>query len=84
MGKLILITGVSKGLGRAMTEQFIEQGHTVFGCARNQQEIETLQQFGKPHDFASVDVTDEEQVKPGAIAFLSTIPQICSSTTLLR
>ena len=63
MSKLVLITGVSQGLGRAMTEQFIERGHTVLGCARNQEAIETLQQqFGNPHDFASVDVTKEEQV----------------------
>ena len=64
MSKLILVTGVSRGLGRAMTEQFIERGHTILGCARNEQEIAKLQQqFGKPHDFATVDVTDEEQVK---------------------
>ncbi|MEG4328186.1 oxidoreductase, partial [Microcoleus sp. herbarium5] len=29
MTKLIVITGVSRGLGLAMTEKFIELGHTV-------------------------------------------------------
>ncbi len=72
MTKLILITGVSRGLGRAMTEEFIRLGHTVFGCARNQQDIENLkQQFGKPHDFAQVDVTDEVQVKAWSVRLLS-------------
>ncbi|WP_242059471.1 MULTISPECIES: hypothetical protein [Nostoc] len=33
MSKLILITGISKSLGYAMTEGFIQQGHTVIGCA---------------------------------------------------
>ena len=31
----VVITGVSKGLGLAMAEQFIELGHTVIGCARS-------------------------------------------------
>ena len=35
MTKLIVITGVSKGLGLAMTEKFIELGDGVLGCARS-------------------------------------------------
>jgi len=62
--KLILITGVSQGLGRVMTEQFIELGHTVVGCSRDQQEIEKLQQeFGATHHFIALDVTDEAGIK---------------------
>src|ERR1035438_7115799 len=61
--KTILVTGVSRGLGRAMTEEFIRLGHTVLGCGRSQKEITQLQkQFGSPHDFAVVDVTDDEPV----------------------
>jgi NAD(P)-dependent dehydrogenase (short-subunit alcohol dehydrogenase family) len=61
--KLVLITGVSRGLGRAMTEEFIRLGHTVLGCGRSQDEIAQLQkQFGSPHDFAVVDVANDEQV----------------------
>ncbi|MEC4983061.1 MAG: SDR family oxidoreductase [Oscillatoria sp. PMC 1068.18] len=63
MVKLILITGVSRGLGRAMTEEFIRRGHTVLGCARDEVAIAKLQaKFGSPHDFAAVDVTDDEEV----------------------
>jgi len=63
MSKLIVITGVSRGLGLAMTEQFIQEKHTVLGCARSKEAVEKLQQkFGPPHDFASVDVADEHQV----------------------
>ncbi|WP_144405672.1 SDR family NAD(P)-dependent oxidoreductase [Aliterella atlantica] len=43
MSKTIVITGVSKGLGLAMTEQFIKQQHTVLGCARSPQVIHQLQ-----------------------------------------
>jgi NAD(P)-dependent dehydrogenase (short-subunit alcohol dehydrogenase family) len=61
--KTVLITGVSRGLGRAMAEEFIRLGHTVLGCGRSEKEIRQLQkQVGSPHDFAVVDVTDDEQV----------------------
>jgi NAD(P)-dependent dehydrogenase (short-subunit alcohol dehydrogenase family) len=36
MTKIIVITGASRGLGFAMTEQFIQLGHTVLGCTRTQ------------------------------------------------
>ena len=61
--KPILITGVSRGLGRALAEEFIRLGHTVLGCGRSQDEITRLQkQFGSPHDFAVVDVASDGQV----------------------
>jgi NAD(P)-dependent dehydrogenase (short-subunit alcohol dehydrogenase family) len=61
--KLILITGVSRGLGRAMAEEFIRLGHTVVGCGRSEKEIAQLQKhFGSPHDFAVVDVANDGQV----------------------
>ncbi len=67
MTKLIVITGVSRGLGQAMTEQFIQLGHTVLGCARREVEVEKLnQKFGSPHNFTALDVADEEQVKTWA------------------
>ncbi|WP_240038736.1 SDR family oxidoreductase, partial [Okeania hirsuta] len=62
--KLILITGVSRGLGRAMTEAFIQLGHTVIGCSLNKEAIASLEQkFGEPHHFTAVDIADEMQVK---------------------
>ena len=64
MKKLIVITGVSRGLGRAMTEQFIQLGHTVIGCATNEQAITNLQQqFPHPHHFSVVDIASEPQVE---------------------
>ncbi|EAW38068.1 SDR family oxidoreductase [Lyngbya sp. PCC 8106] len=64
MSKLILITGVSRGLGRAMTEAFIQLGHTVIGCSLNKEAIADLtQKFGEPHHFTSVNIADEMQVK---------------------
>lgn len=72
MAKLIVITGVSRGLGLAMTEHFIQQGHTVLGCARSQTAVEKLQQqYGSPHNFAVVDVADDSQVKTWASKLLT-------------
>ena len=61
--KIILITGVSRGLGRALTEEFIRLGHIVLGCSRSEKEIAKLQkQFPAPNDFTVVDVSCDEQV----------------------
>jgi NAD(P)-dependent dehydrogenase (short-subunit alcohol dehydrogenase family) len=59
----VLITGVSRGLGQAMVEQFVTLGHRVVGCARSASAIEALQQrYGPPHRFDVVDVSDDSQV----------------------
>jgi NAD(P)-dependent dehydrogenase (short-subunit alcohol dehydrogenase family) len=61
--KIILITGVSRGLGRAMAEEFIRLGHAVLGCGRSEKETGQLRkQFAAPHDFAVVDVSADEPV----------------------
>jgi len=61
--KLVLITGVSRGLGRAMAEEFIRLGHAVLGCGRSEKETGQLRkQFAAPHDFTVVDVSADEQV----------------------
>jgi NAD(P)-dependent dehydrogenase (short-subunit alcohol dehydrogenase family) len=63
MPKTILITGVSRGLGRALAEEFIRLGHVVIGCGRSEKEIVQLQiDFPPPHDFDIVDVADDEAV----------------------
>ena len=59
--KTVLITGVTRGCGRAMAEEFIRLGHTVIGCGRSGKAIAQLQ-FPAPHDFSVVDVTDDAQV----------------------
>jgi len=70
--KTILITGVSRGLGRALTEEFIRLGHTVIGCGRSEKEIAQLQkQFPAPNDFSVVNVADDSQVAAWAKRILS-------------
>lgn len=59
----VLITGATRGCGRAMVERFIEAGHTVVGCGRSEPHVTELRkQFGTPHRFDVVDVADDRQV----------------------
>jgi NAD(P)-dependent dehydrogenase (short-subunit alcohol dehydrogenase family) len=59
----ILITGVSRGLGLALTEEFIRLGQIVTGCARSVEAIDRLSsRFDQPHRFDVVDVRDDNQV----------------------
>lgn len=72
MAKLIVITGVSRGLGQALIEGFIQLGNTVLGCARSETAVEKLQEkFGSPHNFTGVDVASEEQVSTWAKRLLA-------------
>ena len=65
--KTIVITGVSRGLGRALAGEFIQLGHVVLGCGRRRESMEELRrEFGQSHDFDTVDVAAEEQVRSWA------------------
>ena len=59
----IVITGVTRGLGRALTEEFIRAGHTVMGCGRSGDAIFELRMAHQaPHDFSVVDVALDNKV----------------------
>ncbi|MFO0876309.1 MAG: SDR family NAD(P)-dependent oxidoreductase [Gemmataceae bacterium] len=63
----IVITGATRGLGRAMVEKFIALGHTVAGCGRSTSAIDELRAaYPEPHLFASVDVADARAVEQWA------------------
>jgi NAD(P)-dependent dehydrogenase (short-subunit alcohol dehydrogenase family) len=66
-GRRIVITGVTRGLGRALAMGFAALGHTVAGCGRSAPAIEELRSaLGPPHEFRVLDVTQDEQVKTWA------------------
>ena len=61
--KTVVVTGVSRGLGRAMALEFARLGHKVVGCARSRDALEGLKaHLGAPHDLEVVNVADEAAV----------------------
>jgi NAD(P)-dependent dehydrogenase (short-subunit alcohol dehydrogenase family) len=61
--KIIVITGVSRGLGRAMAEEFVRLGHRVLACGRSEDAIHELNNlYGPDSRFEVVDVTKDEAV----------------------
>ena len=63
---MIVITGVTKGLGRALCKGFNELGHTVVGCGRSLNEIEKLNHLYQAHQFDVVDLSNNQQVQTWA------------------
>ena len=63
---MIVITGVTKGVGRALCEGFNELGHTVVGCGRSLNEIEKLNHLYQAHQFDVVDLSNNQQVQTWA------------------
>jgi len=62
--KRIILTGVTRGLGRALLDRFVEGGHTVFGCGRSKKAIAALgREHPAPHAFAAVDVSRDDEVR---------------------
>ena len=71
MSKVIVITGATRGLGRALVAAFSVGGHTVVGCGRSEGHVRALRNdFPAPHDFAQVDVTDAAAVNEWAARVL--------------
>lgn len=64
MSQVWLITGSSRGLGRAFTEAILAAGHCVLAAARNPAQLADLRsRYGDKIHTASLDVTSEAQAK---------------------
>jgi NAD(P)-dependent dehydrogenase (short-subunit alcohol dehydrogenase family) len=60
---VIVITGVTRGLGRALADWYLAHGHTVAGCGRSGPAIFDLRcAHPEPHRFDAVDVTQPTKV----------------------
>jgi NAD(P)-dependent dehydrogenase (short-subunit alcohol dehydrogenase family) len=60
---VVVLTGATRGLGRALAEWFIAHGHTVAGCGRSGAQIVDLRfAHPDPHQFDPVDVTQASKV----------------------
>ena len=66
--KVVVITGVGRGLGRAMAREFVAQGHTVAGCSRNKKKLLSLaKDLGDSNIFSQVNVADDFSVQRWAV-----------------
>jgi NAD(P)-dependent dehydrogenase (short-subunit alcohol dehydrogenase family) len=64
MNKVIVLTGATRGLGRALVPVFASGGHTVIGCGRSEKHLAELwAAFPSPHSFAAIDVANPEAVE---------------------
>jgi NAD(P)-dependent dehydrogenase (short-subunit alcohol dehydrogenase family) len=64
MSKKIVLTGCTKGLGRALVDEFIALGHTVIGCGRNPEAILDLRfSIPAPNSFDVLDVAEAKKVE---------------------
>jgi len=73
MSKVWLITGASRGLGRAFTEEALKAGHRVMATARNLEQLaEVASKFGESVRTVSLDVTNEAQAKYAVDAAIQT------------
>ncbi len=82
MKKSILVTGGTKGIGRAVLERFARENFTLITCSRNQQDLNHLAKALSEkhpgielHTFTA-DLSKREQVMQFAHAALERIPHI--------
>ncbi len=68
MKRIIVLTGATRGLGRALVPHFVDAGHTVVGCGRSATHVAELsRQFPSSRNaFAAVDVSDGKAVEAWA------------------
>lgn len=72
--RIVVITGATRGLGRAMVDEFAALGHTVAGCGRDEAHVKRLRvAHPAPHRFAAVDVADDAAVKRWAAEVLQAV-----------
>ena len=71
MSKKIVVTGATRGLGRALVDGFVRSGNQVFGCGRSNSGVKALQDRFPDHIFDEVDVTDYQQVANWADSIVS-------------
>ena len=61
--KILLITGVSSGFGRALAQEALAAGHTVVGTVRSEQAKHEFESLSAPRSLARVlDVTDFDAI----------------------
>jgi len=56
--KRVIVTGASRGIGRALVDRFLDLGHEVWALSRNTDELNNI----KGIHSVSIDLSDEQQI----------------------
>lgn len=77
MSQVWLITGSSRGLGRALTEGVLNAGHRVLATARDPEQLRELKtKYGDSVRTAALDVTSETQAKVAVETAIASFGQL--------
>jgi NAD(P)-dependent dehydrogenase (short-subunit alcohol dehydrogenase family) len=73
--RIVVVTGATRGIGRALVDRLVELGHTVIGCGRSPAGVDALSsKFDCPHLFSTVDVARWPEVDNWADEVLANGP----------
>ena len=56
--KRVIVTGASRGIGRALVDRFLDLGHEVWALSRNTDELNNI----KGIHTVSIDLSEEQQI----------------------
>jgi short-subunit dehydrogenase len=81
MNKFIVITGGTKGIGRALVLRFAQNGFNIITCARNKADLEVLKEeveklYSTKLHIRDADLSKRDDVKEFAEFVLKTTPKI--------
>ncbi len=89
-GKVALVTGATRGIGKAVAEAYAREGACVFICARDETDVRTtvqgLRETGAQIDGCAADVSkpaDVEHVVQTAVERYGTIDVVVNNASLL-
>ena len=78
--KWVLVTGASRGIGRALTEKLIDAGANVFLIARSEEELRLLcakaKQMGNSAEYCTIDLRNRVELEQLCMKLKETLPQL--------
>lgn len=78
--KWVLVTGASRGIGRALTEKLIDAGANVFLIARSEEDLRLLcdkaKQMGNSAEYCAIDLRNREELEQLCMKLKETLPQL--------
>jgi short-subunit dehydrogenase len=88
MSKTIVVTGGTKGIGKAINMRFAKEGFDIFTCSRNENDLKALEaEIKSSHpcctvSYQAVDLSEKEAVKEfAAYVKQNTIPDVLINNT---